>query len=250
MENTKELIAALARDADACERSWSLTATETEERALFFFDASTDAAQKLAEAAVQLGLGKSLLEEWSKVLPGADAIGLALRRDRRSVRLYTQYWTQLVARAEAGDSRPYPLYRGFKALPDGSSRRDDYLCFPALARDGFWPPMAQAFAAHGLCVDSAAEVFADLQAESAIFTATEGAGRRSWLTTVRRAKIDRAALARWLAPLAARPGAAAIIDAAQTSDLVHVAGGEDSVKGDFLTFYFESDPETVIARLR
>lgn len=247
--NLHKDLTALAEVTDAFERSWSITDQGVEARVLFFCDTSVAAAKALAQAAQGLQIDRALLADWSSAIAGSDAIGLALRCDRRSVRLYTQYWLAVVARLEAGDRSPFPLYRGFKALPGGVSRRDDYLCLPAAPAQVFWPPMAAGFAAFGLGVDQGAEVFQPLTAESAIFTVTEDPNRQSWLTTTRRAEIPKAALAEWLAPLADRPGGAAIVAAAQSELLVHVAGGRDQVKGDFLTFYFETDQNTALASI-
>jgi len=250
MNNITENLSVMAQTADACERSWSLGAHETEERVLFFCETSVKAAEQIARAAQSLGITDSLLADWSTAIPGADAIGLALRCDRQSVRLYTQYWTMIGAHVKRGNRSPFPLYRGFKSLPGGVVRSDDYLAIPMAPPEVFWPRMAEGFAAFDLDTEQAQDVFRDLDAGNAIFTVTSGEGRKSWLTTVRRADIDRAEVADWLAPLAARPLGDDIITAARTTDLVHVAGGQDAVKGDFLTFYFESDPESVLARLR
>ena len=213
---------------------------------LFFFDLTEGRAQELAEAAEALGLPNSLLSAWAKALPGADAIGLAVRTDLTSVRLYTQYWDLQVARLEAGKSDLIPLYRGFKALPGGSVRQDDYICLPAAPRSLFWPDMSQALAGIGLDTEAVETAFAPLDAESCIYTRTAAPDRNSWLATVRRADLDRHAVAQALAPLAtgaARP----VAKAAQAHDLVHVAGGSDDVKGGFTTFYFQVDPDHISA---
>ncbi|QXT39468.1 hypothetical protein [Gymnodinialimonas ceratoperidinii] len=239
----------LAHSADACERSWSMTAQGTEARVLFFFETSVEASKMIASAALSLGLPEGLLSTWSRALPGADAIGLALRGDGASVRVYTQYWEVLAARVDAGNLTPFPLYRGFKSLPSGVVRRDDYHCQPVAPKAAFWPPMAESFARFGLDPVAAEDVFADLTAETAICTRTMAAERSSWLTTVRRAELDRASLARWAAPLAERPMGDEIVEALRTRDLVHLAGGRDSEKGDFLTVYVESTPEQVLGAL-
>jgi hypothetical protein len=249
MENAKESLSALAEISDAFERSWSVGTDEIEERALFFCETGVKAAQLLATAAKAHGIEDNLLSEWAAAIPGSDALGLALRCDLKSVRLYTQYWVAIATRVESGNRSPFPLYRGFKSLPNGLVRRDDYICTPLAGPDVFWPPMADCFAAMDLNHEQAQIVFSALTAETAIFTLTNGDGRKSWLTTVRRATIDRTMLADWLAPLAEREGGSAIVKAAQTTDLVHVAGGMDSVKGAFLTFYFQSDAQTVLERL-
>lgn len=249
MEFLAESLSNLAKHADAVEQSWSVGMDEIEERALFFCDTSVESAKTIASAAKFLSIGDGLLSEWSGAIAGSDAIGLALRYDLQSVRLYTQYWVAIATRVEGGDRTPFPLYRGFKSLPGEKVRRDTYVCTPAAPPNVFWPHMATCFANFNLDQKMAQDVFSDLSAETAIFTQTDGDGRKSWLTTVRRATIERAALADWLAPLARREGGDEVIQAARTTELVHVAGGKDSIKGTFVTFYFESDAQTVLEKL-
>jgi hypothetical protein len=245
-----ELLSELAVEADACEMSWSIGEAEIEQRVLFFCNASVAMAGLVARTARALGAPSDLVTAWSQALPAADAVGLALRCDGRSVRLYTQYWELLVARLRAGQTDPLPLYCAFKALPDGSQRRDDYVCLPMASRDLFWPPMAAALAGAGLDTKAADAAFCELDAAHAIYTETVGDGRRSWLTTVRRAPPARDAALRLLAPLAGRLGADGLIAAAARHEMVHLAGGHDITKGEFLTFYLESSPEAVMESLR
>lgn len=243
-------LVALAQDCDACERSWSITNDGAEERFLFFFDHQPGRALALAEAAVALGFPPALLQGWSQALPGADAIGLAVNRDLTSVRLYVQYWEAIRARAQAGDFSPAPLYVGFKALGPDRLRTDLYTCLPAAPRSRFWPPMAAALAGFGVDATAAEAAFAPLTDATCIYTETQSGERQSWLATVRRAPLDPATLANCLTPLAKRPDLSALAQALSDGDaLVHLAGGEDDVKGRFLTLYIESDPETVIAAL-
>jgi hypothetical protein len=249
MKKILDSLSNLAKIADAVEQSWSIGGDGIEERALFFCDTSVQSATALAFAAKALGIDDNLLVEWSAAIAGSDALGLALRYDMKSIRLYSQYWVAITARVQSGDRTTFPLYRGFKSLTDGLVRRDTYMCSPICPPSVFWPPMADGFVKFNLDQDQARAVFWDLSAETAIFTQTEGEGRKSWLTTVRRANIDRAALADWLAPLAERAGGKAIIDAARSNDLMHIAGGKDTVKGPFITFYFESDVKTVLEKL-
>ena len=249
MSDVEPALRELFRNADACERSWSIGAHEIEERVLAFYDSSVKAASSIARAARALGIDDVLLADWAYAIRGADALGLALRCDRQSVRLYTQYWTAIVAHVERGDEILLPLYRGFKALPDGTVRCDDYVGLPMAPPKTFWPPMAHSFAAFDLDESMGQDVFADLNAATAIFTVTQGDGRRSWLTTVRRAQIARDKLSDWLEPLGTRPGGQQIIATARENDLVHIAGGTDATKGVFLTLYFESDVRTVMDAL-
>lgn len=248
--DARALLSELAAQADACEMSWSIGRDEIEQRVLFFCDHTVGMAGLVARTARALGAPQALVAGWSGALPGADAVGLALRCDGRSVRLYTQYWDMGIARLRSGNSAPWPLYRGFKALPDGSQRQDDYLCLPMAPRALFWPQIAAALSRAGLDAGMADQAFAALDAERAIHTVTAGDGRDSWLTTVRRAPPARDAVVRLLAPLAGRAGADALIAAAGRHEMVHLAGGSDATKGDFLTLYLESTPREVMDSLR
>lgn len=238
-----ELLAGLAASCDACERSWSIHRDGVEERVLFFFDHQPGRAMMLARAAVAMGFPADLLAGWSQALPGADAIGLAVSRDLTSLRLYVQYWEALRERAAAGDFSPAPLYLGFKALGAGQLRTDAYICLPAAPRTLFLPPLRDALLDFGADADATDAALAPLTDTNAIHTEIMSQTRRSWLTTVRRAPLDPALVARALSPVADRAGATGLAAAlAGGADLVHLAGGEDEVKGRFLTVYLDSDP--------
>jgi hypothetical protein len=239
------LLARLASDADSCERSWSFHGSGCEERVLFFFDHDAERALMLAKAAVALGFPAKAVRGWSRALPGADAIGLAVTRDLRSVRLYVQYWEAVRDRVIGGDPSPTPLYVGFKALGDGRLREDVYICLPAAPRDLFWPPMERALAGVGADPVGAQQVFAALDSASCIYTETLSEARRSWLATVRRAAIDPGQLADCLPARADLADLVAELRAG--APLVHVAGGEDDTKGHFVTLYTEADPQDVAA---
>lgn len=239
----------LAAGADASEQSWSISAAGVEARKLFFFDAAGGRAADLATVARDLGMPAALIEAWLAALPGADAVMLGLSRDLRSVRLYTQYWDAQVKRVRAGDQTPFPLYAGFKALGDGTVRRDIYQCLPMAPPEVFMPEITAMAEGLGLDTAMARDVFAPLNGSNTILTATASDKRRSWLLTVRRAEIAATALARWLAPLETRPDARAVVAQARTRRLMHVAGGRDTAKGVFATFYFEADPRAGAAAL-
>lgn len=244
-----DLLSRLIDAADGCERSFSFAGGEVEDRVLFFLDHSAPAAAILREAAVSLGLPETLLEAWEKARPGADAIGLALRLDGSSVRLYTQYWEVLAARLRQGDPAEMPLYAGFKALPDGSNRIDRYIAQPMAPREAFMPPLRAALRGLGLDPMALEQALRPLNAETCIFTRTEAPDRSSWLATLRRAPLDPGAVAAMLAPLGTEPPLPALAACARGAPLIHVAGGEDAVKGPFTTLYFEITPEEARAAL-
>lgn len=240
---------ALAAGADASELSWSISAAGVEARVLFFFDARGGRVASLTEMAQDLGMPSALIEAWRAALPHADAVMLGLSRDLRSVRLYTQYWDAQVERVRAGDQTPFPLYAGFKALPDGTVRRDIYQCLPMAPPEVFMPEIDAMAQGIGLDTTMARDVFAALDGGNTILTATQSDKRRSWLLTVRRAEVAAASLARWLAPLEARPEARPVVEQARARKLMHLAGGRDTAKGAFATFYFAADPRDAAAAL-
>lgn len=245
---SETLLRDLAYKADACERSISVTPEMIEDRVLFFFDLLPERSQMLADLAKLLQVPDHLIRAWANALPGADAIGLALRTDGASVRLYTQYWDLLCAHLEAGLSDLPPLYLGFKALPDSSIRTDSYHVLPEAPRSLFWPRMYDMFSALGLDEHLAQTAFAPLDADTCIWTETRSEKRKSWLATVRRAELDRHNVATALEPLQDTP-AHQVADLARNHKLVHIASGEDTAKGQFTTFYFETSPNLALEAL-
>ena len=233
----------LTEAADAVERSWSLSQGGVERRALAFFDATDAAVGLLSDAAEVLGVPQTLIAAWQRALPGADAIGLALRDDLKSVRLYTQYWDTVVARVRAGQEGPCPLYAGFKALPDGSARIDSYICLPNAPRAEFMPEIDSALTAFGANPEALDAVFRPLTPEACIFTRTRAPHRDSWLATLRRAELSPASMATALSGVTdGLTDEPEIAQAVRSRRLLHLAGGEDAVKGRFLTLYTETDP--------
>ena len=244
-------LTALIESADSFDRSWSISAEgKAEERFLLFFDRVDGRSQKMAALAAQMGMSHTALAQWRLSLSGADAMGLALNAQKSTVRLYSQYWDQLASRVAGGNLAPYPVYRGIKSLPDGGMRDDSYLCQPMAPRSEFWPLIETALAELGLPKADVAMAFADLDDDNCIFTRTGAANRQSWLATVRRAQIDKAAWHRALTALPDTPWAAALRDHALKHDLLHLAAGRDNSKGEFVSLYFTADAEQLLAVLR
>mgnify|MGYP006149100583 CR=1 FL=1 len=240
----------LSESADAMERSWSITADETERRFLFFFETTQASVQMVRTAARALDVPEALIDAWGKALPSADAIGLAIRDDLQSVRLYTQYWDALVSMVNNGMAGPALLYAGFKALPDASTRIDSYVCQPGADRREFMPDISASLECFGAESEAVATAFADLSASKCIFTRTASEARKSWLATVRRAELSRTTMATALTPITARiPFGDEVARAAASSDMVHIAAGKDAAKGVFTTLYFESDAAALEAFL-
>ncbi|MBR9765868.1 MAG: hypothetical protein GYB53_20700 [Rhodobacteraceae bacterium] len=236
---SRALLSRLVAAADGCERSFSVTASGVEDRVLFFLEHDAGAAALLREAAQEMELPETLLKSWEAARPGADALGLALRSDGASVRLYTQYWEVLVARLRQGDPGDMPLYAGFKALPDGSTRIDRYMPVVAAPREVYMPPLREALQSLDLDPLAIEQALGPLTPERCIFTRTEGAGRNSWLTTLRRARLKPGRVTAMLAGLTQQARLAEAAACATRAPLIHVAGGEDAQKGPFTTLYFE-----------
>lgn len=237
----------LVERAQGFDRSWSFGQDGVEVRALLFMPPS--AASALWQAAGDLGFAASGQAEFEAALPGADAIGLTLARGG-SLRLYLQYWDLMAARVAAGDLSPGPLYLGIKRFADGGARRDVYHCLPMAPEVEYRPEIAAAMARFGAEPEATAALLARLTPETCIWTRTEAPGRRSWLATVRRAGLGGADLARALLPVAARPGVADLLAALGRGASLHIAGGHDARKGDFISFYVEAERPEVESCLR
>ncbi len=236
-------LAALKQLADLAEgfdRSWSFSVDGVEERALFFLPASRDALEALVFAANALGFDAAGVDEYRTALPGADAIGLTVSRNG-SLRLYAQYWQQLAAQVSRGDLTPAPLYLGIKRYAGGGARRDTYFCLPLAPESEYRPELEMGLAAFGAQPRAVKRLLDALTPETCIWTRTQGVGRSSWLATVRRANLAAEDVIEALAPVANRVGVPSVIDALGQGDLLHIAGGDDSIKGRFLTFYVETD---------
>lgn len=226
--------------AEGFDRSWSFSANGFEERALFFLPATHAAHEALIATATALNFAPAGLADFNAALPDADAIGLALSRSG-SVRLYLQYWDVMTRRIKAGDVNPAPLYLGIKRFAGGAARRDTYYCLPLAPESEYRPEMEAALLNFGAEAKAVTQLLDQLSPETCIWTRTQGADRTSWLATVRRAGLPSPDVANALRPVSARPGVQAVIDALESGSLLHIAGGEDSQKGAFLTFYVETD---------
>lgn len=233
--------------ADGYDRSWSIGAQgQVEERFLLYFEQVDGRSALIAQTALELGVHLDVINRWQNAFGQADAMGLAFNRARTSVRLYLQYWDILAAQVQRGDIHPFPVYLGFKSLPSGQHRDDVYVCAPLAPAAQFMPPISAALARIGISDLSA---LAPLSAETCIFTQTQSDTRRSFLATVRRANLDRSAVCKMLQSLPNLPYAAEIQRHAKGKDLMHIAGGQDSLKGDFTTLYFTCEQGEVLRAL-
>lgn len=217
----------------------------TEERSLFFFHNTAAAVARLETAAAALHMPATMIARWQAALDNADAIGLTVNRALTSARLYTQYWEPNLARVLQGNLAPFVLYRGFKTLAGGVSRDDVYHCTPLISQDIFRPLLTAALAELGLPAKATALAFAGIAEENTIFTRTSGEGRESWLLTVRKAPVDHGNWIKALDHLPQAPWATGLRAHAQNQQLLHVAAGEDTKKGRFVTLYFDASPDAI-----
>lgn len=232
----RQALAGLIDLADDYDRSWSV-GDGVEERFLLFFDAPDARANDVVRVAEALGMPADAVAAWWQGLAGADAMGLAVNRDLSSVRLYLQYWDRHLARLESGNFDDFILYRGIKSSAAGL-RQDDYICTPLAPRDLFWPLIQDSLTGLGMGAADVATSFAALDDDTCILTRTIAPGRQSWLTTVRRAELDRTAWGAALAGLPDQPWARDVQTHAKGADLLHLAGGQDATKGRFTSLYF------------
>lgn len=236
----KPLFSRLLDLSQGFDRSWSFGANGVERRALFFLPPTNDALSVMIDTAKSLGFDSGIADEIKNVAAGADAIGMAIS-ENGSVRLYAQYWDLMAARVEAGDLSPTPLYLGLKQYPDGSNRRDVYFCLPLAPTDEYIPVISEAMTTFGCDADAVSRLLGPLTPELCIWTRTQGEGRSSWLATVRRAEMDSQDMHDALCPISNRTGISEVRAALEVGQLLHIAGGTDSNKGDFLTLYVETD---------
>lgn len=239
------LLLDLADLAVGFDQSWSFGTTEVDRRALFFLPPTPEAQAALLAAATALGFDEPALARFHEFAPGCDAIGMALSQSG-SVRLYLQYWNRVVARVLTGDLTPAPLYTGIKRWPGGEGREDSYICHPLAPEPEWHPKMAAAMAAFGCAASEVDQFLAPLTPENAIWTTIQNPQRQSWLMSLHRAEPDAATLIRALEPVAQREGVSEIIAALHEGSPLHLAGGDDGRKGQFLSLYVECDRSAML----
>lgn len=240
------LIEDLAQSCIQADLSWSFTAPKAgltpsipEERLTLYFDVTPGLIVRLQRCARLLGMAEPAIAAWRESLTGADALFFTLSCDLRSLRLYSQHLEQHEAAVEAGDLSPFEIYHGFKSLPDGSLRHDRYLCRPLAPPTHYLPPMEASLESFALPQNALAALIAKLEPQRMIWAEIEGGGRHSWLATLRELELEPSESADAFAPLAAL--SARLSRMLPERPLLHLAGGEDPLKGRFLTLYLEAD---------
>lgn len=218
----KEALARLVPGAHAFDLSWSWTEGNVETRLLMGWNRGDVPFDPLIKLADQAQLPKAMVRRWFNEAQAVD-VGLTVNQDVTSFRLYTHDWTDRALGAV--------VYRGFKALPDGTARIDEYVnCGDlrdsanlALARET--APWADLVA--GIANDAP-------QDKPLMFTRIQNTGRSSWLVTVRHCNLDAGLITPELAGY----------------KLAHLAGGMDATKGNFATAYVSTGPSSALEFLR
>lgn len=243
-QSHQALLAFWIEQADAVERSWSFGAHHDAERALLFFDNQPELVDALADTAQRLGLPQSMIAQWRVASDRADALGLAFQRDFQSIRLYVQHWDVVVSELP---SPRHPLYQGFKGLPDGSTRIDQYRVLPLVDATHYGPRIRDHLQPLGAPSDLLDVLIQTVHAEQMIWTEISSPLRTSWLATVRRAEIPLHYGAQLVRAL--MPDREDLWRHAKSHRLIHLAGGQDTTKQGFTTVYFEDSAEALLARL-
>lgn len=216
MESEKKL-QELVISADACDLSWSIGEQAVDQRALIGWHSENASCEALEQFALKWGMHLPMVASWRKDAETADGVGLTFNQQLTSLRLYTHSWNRV-----APDEIGTVVYRGYKCLPSGSVRIDEYQNFGDLrAEENI--AFAKSLTNRPEWIDYVLEVAPD--DVPLIFTRTINSGRQSWLATVRHAEID------------AGKVAGADFDRCK---LMHLAGGVDAEKGSFDTFYTRS----------
>ncbi len=212
----------LLKNADAFDLSWSLTEGGVERRALVGWLSDHAPYDELAQIALDWGMNAPMVNRWRESASESEGVGLTVNAALSSFRLYTHRWKGIVPNDYGA-----VVYTGYKCLPDGTVRVDEYQNYGDL-READNVSYAMAHTARPEWVE---RVIALAPKEVPLmFTRIANSGRQSWLVTVRHAKLD----------------AGIIIGKEHTGlKLLHLAGGIDAAKGAFDTFYLGSSPTGV-----
>lgn len=212
----------LLKRADAFDLSWSSTEQGVERRALIGWLIGNAPHDELVQLSLQWGMPAPMVNRWREGAREAEGVGLTINADLTSLRLYTHRW-----KGVAPDDFGAVVYTGYKCLADGAVRVDEYKNFGDL-RQPENSRYAMENSAHPERVERVLQSSPDNV--PLIYAQIENSGRRSWLVTVRHAKINAGAV---------------IGKDYQGSKLLHLAGGIDATKGAFDTFYVGTSPQDV-----
>jgi hypothetical protein len=208
--------------ADVYDQSFSFSAIGTEHRALLGWYTPNAPIDILANMFIDWGIPQQFVQQWRMNTPDTEGVGISFNQDLSSLRLYTHKWSDLTL-----DDTGVAVYKGFKLLKDQTLRLDEYINFGDLrSHDNM------AYAQSRSKYPEWVERLNQLAAGDAplLFTRTTNTGRQSWLVTARYADLT--------ADTVAGPAFAGY-------KLLHLAGGIDTVKGEFSTVYIQTERSDV-----
>lgn len=208
--------------ADVFDRSFSYSASGVEHRALIGWYVKNAQMDILSNMFCDWGFPRPMIAQWLSDSTNAEGVGVAFNQDLTSVRLYTHRWMWVDL-----DDIGAPVYKGYKFLKGGSLRLDEYLNYGDL-RSGDNLAYAQSLNSRPEWLDRLIKwVGPDIPL---LFTRTFNTARKSWLVTARYAQLDAGLI---------------VGEAFRGRKLLHLAGGVDSSKGDFVTVYVSSKPSEI-----
>lgn len=240
----KELVSLLSQVAEA-DISYSFHAKGVEERLTLYFELLPHVIDRLAAISRLYFMPEAAIEEWRSDLEQADLIGVTVNRQNNSFRLYSQSLEQHRPKLNAGDLGPFEIYQGYKSLGQGAFRHDRYICTPLAQPSHYEPQIRQSFRAFHLNADA---LLHQISPPHIIWAEIHDAGRISWLATLHYSNIPKALSEKTFAPLSRHDQNFA--KAAAERELMHMAGGNDPLKGNFLTLYFSAEEPLLSEFLR
>ncbi len=172
---------------------------------------------QLVKFAQAWGFPSAMLARWRADFLIADGVGLTLNSDASSIRLYTQHWDNPIDDV---------VYRGYKSLPDGTNRVDEYR-FKGDLRQAENLAFAKRYTSRPEAIDRLIDVAGEAEL---VFSSITNSGRTSWLVTCRTAGVTERD----------------VLGAGSDATLLHLAGGIDASKGTFDTIYIRSNNENAV----
>jgi len=204
----------LVNTADVFDLSSSISDSGIEQRLLIGWWTKHVSLHAVTDFASFYGMPAVMIERWLENANNSDGVGLAVNKNLTSLRLYTHHWNE-VDPSNIGAI----VYRGYKVLPDGTFRVDEYRHMGDL-RD---PENLQFAIDNSRHPDWLTRVLQNAPINlPLLFARIQNSGRQSWIATVRHANVDAGGV---------------LQQRLNGQKLLHLAGGIDATKGAFDTFY-------------
>lgn len=213
----------LANTANVYDQSWSFHENGTEERVLFGWWVKNAPWALITKYCELFSMPAPMVSRWLEVSNSADGVGIAVNKSLSSLRLYTHHWRSVNPLDYASI-----VYTGFKVMPDGSVRIDEYCHFGDL-RDPENLKYALSNSSKPEWIQAVLKVAPD--DVPLMFAKISNTGRQSWIATVRHADIDAGKL---------------LSGHVSGQRLLHIAGGVDAAKGCFDTVYINPGPQGLL----